>query len=94
MLRIVGNGETQFNNVFGDGNSTQSNVIVPIQSATSIQNSAPIKGGKRRRKGGFFGMGGIINQAVVPLAILGMQQTYGRKHNQIASHRGTRRGRR
>ena len=36
--------------------------------------------GKRRRKsrrGGFFGE--VINQAVVPLSILGLQQTYRRK---------------
>ena len=39
------------------------------------------KAGKRSRKkrGGFFG--GIINQAIVPFSILGMQQTYGKKRH-------------
>ena len=37
--------------------------------------------GKRRRKsrrGGFFGE--VINQAIVPFALLGLQQTYKKKH--------------
>lgn len=38
-----------------------------------IQNGA----GRRRRRGGFLGE--VINQAVVPLALLGTQQSYGRK---------------
>ena len=37
-------------------------------------------GGKRsrRKRGGFLGE--IINQAIVPFSILGMQQTYRKKH--------------
>ena len=107
MIRLVGDGETQFQNVFGPSNTSQSNVVVPIQSASTIQNSAPVsnapvggqtgagKGKRRGRKGGFFGMGSVINQAVVPLAILGMQQTYGKNHHHMgARHMGTRRRRR
>ena len=43
--------------------------------------------GKRRRsrRGGFLELGGIINQAIVPFSILGMQQTYRKK-----SHGGRR----
>ncbi len=41
-------------------------------------------GGSRRRRsrrGGFLGaMGSVINQAIVPFSILGMQQTYKKKH--------------
>jgi hypothetical protein len=52
-------------------------------------------GGRRRsrgRRGGFLGaMGSVINQAIVPFSILGMQQTYKRgKHG----GRRTRRHRR
>jgi hypothetical protein len=83
MLGVVGNGDTQFNNVMN--NSSQSNVIVPIaRSQTAGRGSR-----KRNRRGGFLGLGGVINQAVVPLSILGMQQTYGRKRQG-----GTRRKRR
>ena len=73
MLRTVGDSNTQFRNVMD--NSSQSNVIVPL------------KGGSRKKRGGFWGsMGSIINQAIVPFSILGMQQTYRKK-----SHGGTRR---
>jgi hypothetical protein len=40
----------------------------------------PVKGGSRRRrgkKGGFWGS--IINRAIVPFGILGLQQTYRRR---------------
>jgi hypothetical protein len=72
MLGLVGNGDTQFRNVMD--NNSQSNVIVPLAGTQRA-------GGRsaRSRRGGFMGLGGIINQAVVPLSILGMQQTYGRK---------------
>jgi hypothetical protein len=98
MLRLVGDGDTQFNNVFGAGNTTQSNVIVPIQTSVPVGQKggcvdcAKVGGKRPRRKGGFLGP--ILSQAVVPLAILGMQQTYGRNHHQSNSHRGTRRRRR
>ena len=53
-------------------------------------------GGKRRsrgRRGGFLGaMGSVINQAIVPFSILGMQQTYRKKHRGgRKSRRGSRR---
>ena len=54
----------------------------------SAQNLSLIQSaGKRRRsrRGGFLELGGIINQAIVPFSILGMQQTYRKK-----SHGGRR----
>ncbi len=36
-------------------------------------------GGRRSRRGGF--LGSVINQAIVPAALLGMQQTYRKKHH-------------
>ena len=54
----------------------------------SAQNLSLIQSaGKRRRsrRGGFLELGGVINQAIVPLSILGMQQTYRKK-----SHGGRR----
>jgi hypothetical protein len=43
----------------------------------------------RRKRGGFFGE--IINQAVVPLSILGMQQTYRKKRHGGKTRRHKRR---
>ena len=54
----------------------------------SAQNLSLIQSaGKRRRsrRGGFLELGGVINQAIVPFSILGMQQTYRKK-----SHGGRR----
>ena len=47
----------------------------------SAQNLALVQsaGGRKSRRGGFLELGGVINQAAVPLSILGMQQTYGKK---------------
>jgi len=143
MLNTVGNGEQQFDNVMNG--TSNSNVILPLQSSTSLVNSAPVninnvggqkggttsptgvpsnnsmmgngmmnkdmmgngmmnkdmmgkgmmnkgmKGGVRGRKGGFFGMGSVINQAIVPFGILAMQQSYGRKRHGSSSSRGTKR---
>ena len=54
----------------------------------SAQNLSLIQSaGKRRRsrRGGFLELGGVINQAAVPFALLGLQQTYRKK-----SHGGRR----
>ena len=40
---------------------------------------------RRSRRGGFLELGGVINQAAVPFALLGLQQTYRKK-----SHGGRR----
>jgi len=85
QMNNLGNGWTQFMNSLSlqPGSTNQSNNIV--------QNLPKMRGGKRRRmnrsksqsqsrgkKGGYFGA--VLEQAVVPLALLGMQQSYGKKH--------------
>lgn len=35
---------------------------------------------RRSRRGGFLELGGVINQAIVPFGILGLQQTYKKKN--------------
>ena len=53
-----------------------------IFGTPSAQNLSLIQSaGKRRRsrRGGFLELGGIINQAIVPFSILGMQQSYRKK---------------
>jgi hypothetical protein len=72
-MAVVGSGDSQFNRVFNNGSN--GNVITGLQGQ--------VAGGRRRRKskkGGFLGE--VINQAIVPLGILSMQQTYNkRKHS-------------
>lgn len=66
------------------------NVIPNSQMPTSSQLALVQKAGRRHRKGGFLGE--VVNQAIVPFALLGMQQTYRRKRG--GSRRTRRRSRR
>ena len=55
----------------GQGLSTSSRM--PTQAELNLAQS----GGRRRIRGGFLGE--VVNQAIVPFGLLGLQQTYGRK---------------
>ena len=61
----------------------------PNAQNLALVQSAGRRKGKRSRRGGFWGE--VINQAVVPFALLGMQQTYRRKKG---GRKGTRKHRR
>lgn len=102
MLQTVGSADQQYNNVFDINSSlkAQGNAIVGLQGQNtewppnSGINSAAARamtGGKRRRRRGGF-LGSAINQAVVPLSILGMQQSY-KKSKRMGGKRHTRRRR-
>ena len=75
-VAVNGNTNAQFDRTFmGTGPATYRGV------------QGQMTGGRRRRsrrsrRGGFLGaMGSVINQAIVPAALLGMQQTYRKRHN-------------
>ena len=95
-MAVNGTGDSQFNRVFnqsGMDGRFQSNVIVGAQGQNLglPPTLAQKAGGRRRRskKGGFWGE--VINQAVVPFGILGLQQTYRRKgHKGGKTHRRRR----
>ena len=82
-MAVNGTGDSQFNRVFsqsGMDGRFQSNTIVGAQGQNLglPPTVAQRAGGKRRsKKGGFWGQ--VINQAVVPFGILGLQQTYRKK---------------
>jgi hypothetical protein len=68
-------GQVQGNVIVGaQGQNVQPSSMMPNQSQLNLAQSG---GRRRRRRGGFLGE--VVNQAVVPLALLGMQQTYRRK---------------
>lgn len=111
---VNGNTGDQFNRVFDQDGSygrVQGNVIIgaqgqnvqPTTMMPSQTNLSRIQsaGKRRRKKGGFLGQ--IVNQAIVPFALLGMQNTYRRKNNKrnmytrkniTRSRRSRKRGRR
>jgi len=64
----------QGQNVQTQGVPTSENLSL-VQSAGKRRRSSS----KRSRRGGFFGS--VVNQAIVPFSILGMQQTYRRKRH-------------
>jgi hypothetical protein len=84
---VNGDMNAQYSRVFdiaGPDGANQSNAIVGLQGQRAGKRRH--NGGTRRKKGGFWGQ--IINQAIVPFSILGMQQTYKKKRQM-----GTRRRR-
>jgi hypothetical protein len=75
---VNGGTNAQYDRVFSQssGNASSSNAIVGIQG----QKAGARRSNRRRSKrGGFWGS--IINQAIVPFSILGMQQSYRRKRH-------------
>lgn len=65
------------------------NVTPASQLATSAQTKLAQSAGRRRKNGGFLGE--VINQAIVPFGLLGLQQSYRRKRG--GKKGGTRRRR-
>jgi hypothetical protein len=92
QMNNLGNGWTQFMNSLslqpGQSASNQSNVIVPIRNAGKMvggkkhRRAGRARSQGRSKKGGYWGA--VIEQAAVPLTLLGMQQVYGRRKNKSA----------
>ena len=80
-------GQVPGNVIIGTGGQN----VVPMSRMPTNDNLNVIQNGagRRRRRGGFLGE--VVNQAIVPFALLGMQQTYRRKRH---GGRRTRRHRR
>ena len=92
---VSGSPESQYNRVFDQGGTygqIQGNVIIGAQGQNAtpttrvpttsemalIQNTGIQNAGRRRHKKGGF-LGEVVNQALVPISLLGMQQNYRRK---------------
>lgn len=106
ILNTYGNGWTQFLNALtlqpgANAGSIGSNQLVPIGKVNANDPSSSMlnqKGGKKRRsgkskKGGFLGIGALLEQAVVPFGLLGLQQSYGKSRRNSSGSKGTRRRR-
>ena len=97
---VNGNQDAQFNRVFstsGPYGGINGNISIgaqgqnahtvgaPNSQQLSLVQKAGKRGGTRRKRGGFWGT--ILNQAVVPFTLLGMQQTYRRKKHGGKTHK-------
>lgn len=82
-MAVNGTGDSQYNRVFstsGPDAQYPSNQSVGVQGQNlgyTPTVSSQKAGSRRKKRGGFWGQ--IINQALVPFGILGMQQTYKKK---------------
>jgi hypothetical protein len=86
---VNGTQNAQFDRVFstsGPYANINSNTSIGAQGQNAVQPNMPSSqdlsliqtAGKRGKRGGIWGQ--VINQAVVPVALLGMQQTYRKKN--------------
>ena len=94
LLSVVGDGWTQFTNALtlnpaqGPVAAAQTEIVPianPNANVSNYDKSLGQMGGKGRgkgrgRKGGFLGLGPVLQQAAVPIALIGMQQTYAKRH--------------
>jgi hypothetical protein len=82
-------GQVQGNIIIGaQGQNVQPASMMPSKTNLDLIQSA---GRRRHRRGGFLGE--VVNQAIVPFALVGMQNTY-RRRKGGRSRRTRRRGRR
>jgi hypothetical protein len=74
MMDTVGSANTQYKNVFGPETpySDRGNSIVGLQGQVAGKSRK-----RRKRRGGNLGQ--VINQAIVPFGLLGLQQSFRRK---------------
>jgi len=107
VFNTYGNGWTQFMNALtlqpgANAGSIGSNDLVPIGKMNANDPGSSLinqKGGKKRRsgkskKGGFLGIGALLEQAVVPFGLLGLQQSYGKsRRTKYSGSKRTRRNR-
>ena len=79
MMKTVGGVNKQYDNVFmSNGGNNGGNAIRGLQGqrAGSYYRGGRYKCRTKKRRGGYWGE--VISQAVVPVGLLGMQQTYRR----------------
>lgn len=97
-MYVNGTGGSQWTRTMdssGPYGQVQGNVIIGAQGqnvtpTTQVPNAGNLNliqsgAGRRRKRGGFLGE--VINQAVVPFALLGAQQNYGRKRKGGKTHK-------
>jgi hypothetical protein len=89
LISNFGDGNTQYDNTFGPNPMYPSGTLIPtVAGAPAIlsdnipqgSNASLQQGGKKRRKGKKGGYwAAVIQQALVPFGLLGLQHTYARR---------------
>ena len=89
VLGKYGDMNAQENTVFGPGSVTAGNGFVVTPDSKLIHG-----GGRRRRRRGGFLLGQVVNQAIVPFGLLGLQNRYGTRRARMGKSSKSRRMRR
>ena len=102
---VNGSENDQYNRTFstsGSNAGNQSNILIGAQGQNSQLTGVPTgeqlsriqSGGRRHKKrGGFLGLGQVINQAIVPFSLVGLQHTYRHKKHGGKTRRRRKHGR-
>jgi len=94
---ILGSENDQYARVFNQGgpNNSQSNAIMGNASTGNLGYLPYQRAGKRKtKKGGFLGLSGVVNQAVVPFSLVGLNQVYGKRRGSRKTRKHMRGGKR
>jgi hypothetical protein len=75
---LVGSGDQQFKAVFGNNNSQSNTIQMQTQRAGK-------KSHNKTKKGGYWA--NVINQAIVPFSLWGMQHNYKKKRGDTRKNR-------
>ena len=89
VLKNFGNGNQQWDNTFTNSGTAQSGNLLPtIPGAPAVSannlpqssNASYIKGGRRSRskRGGYWAQ--VLNQALVPFVLVGLQNKFSKRH--------------
>lgn len=82
IVGVQGQGLTDY----GTPNATNLSLIQSAGSKRKMRRATRSRSRTRSRRGGYFGQ--VVNQAIVPFTLLGLQQTFGKKSKKV---KGTRR---
>jgi len=77
MLKTVGDGKVQYNDTFSQKSPYPANYGNALFAINGTGHHTGGRKTRRKRKGGNLGQ--VINQAIVPFGLLGLQQSYRRK---------------
>jgi len=74
------NANNQSNILIGAQGENATQIGTPTANQLSTIQSAGRKHRKHKKRGGFLGLGQVVNQAIVPFSLLGLQNSYSNKH--------------
>lgn len=79
VLSRYGTGEDQYNNTFDQNNGLPNSANTLVDLKGNQLGGRHKKSRRQRKRGGYIG--NVVNQAIVPLTLLGLQQRFKKRSN-------------